>query len=232
AGTVPGRATAKAFPFPRVVFTFDSMSTKSAKPASPRSGGVLLHPTSLPGPHGIGDLGQAAYTWIDALAYARQTWWQILPLGPTGYGDSPYQSFCSFAGNPLLVSPQRLLDDGLLVPDDLAGASFPGTHVDYGPVIAFKSRLLQPAWEHFGGGAAPQLRPEFEAFCRAEKSWLDDYALFMALKDRHGGCWLDWPAPVRLREPDALSRARQDLAGQLGQYQFGQFLFFKQWRAL
>jgi 4-alpha-glucanotransferase len=194
---------------------------------------VLLHPTSLPGPHGIGDLGQAAYTWIDALAYARQTWWQILPLGPTGYGDSPYQSFCSFAGNPLLVSPQRLLDDGLLAPADLEKAAFPAGHVDFGPVIAFKSRLLQRAWEHFEAGAAPQLCSEFDDFCQVEKSWLDDYALFMALKDLHeGGCWLDWPAPVRLREPAALARARQDLAGPIGQYQFRQFLFFKQWRAV
>jgi 4-alpha-glucanotransferase len=209
------------------------MSQKTEKPTSPRSAGVLLHPTSLPGPYGIGDLGQAAYTWIDALVYARQTWWQILPLGPTGYGDSPYQSFCSFAGNPLLVSPQRLVDDGLLTPADVVGPHFPPDRVDFGAVIAFKSRLLRQAWERFEAGAAHHLRPEFDAFCTAEKIWLDDYALFRVLKETHDGkSWLDWPAPLRLREPEALAAARHAHAQTIGRSQFTQFLFFRQWRAL
>src|SRR5437867_11429562 len=103
--------------------------------SSLRSAGVLLHPTSLPGPYGIGDLGPAAYAWVDALAQAKLQWWQILPLGPTGYGDSPYQCFSAFAGNPYLVSPQALIDDGLLDSRDVANVSFPPGRVDYGPVI-------------------------------------------------------------------------------------------------
>src|ERR687886_524134 len=115
------------------------MMTKQ-RPA--RSAGIILHPTSLPGPYGIGDLGPAAYAWVDALVRARQTWWQILPLGPTGHGDSPYQAFSAFAGNPYLISPDRLVRDGLLKKDDLAGVRFPDEQVDYGPVIDFKKRVL------------------------------------------------------------------------------------------
>src|SRR5947207_9075760 len=127
----------------------------SPKLRASRAAGVLLHPTSLPGPFGIGDLGPAAYAWIDALAHAKQTWWQILPLGPTGYGDSPYQCFSAFAGNPYLVSPQFLREDGLLDARDLEAVSFPPDRVDYGPVIQFKNRLLRRAWEHFQNGRAP-----------------------------------------------------------------------------
>src|SRR3954451_19895603 len=117
----------------------------AVKPST-RSAGILLHPTSLPGPFGVGDLGPAAYAWIDALAHAKQTWWQILPLGPTAYGDSPYQCFSAFAGNPYLISPQYLLQDGLLDERDLQGISFPADHVEYGKVIAFKLQLLTKAW--------------------------------------------------------------------------------------
>src|SRR5262245_61441130 len=113
----------------------------------PRTAGILLHPTSLPGPYGIGDLGPTAYAWVDALARAQQSWWQILPLGPTGYGDSPYQCFSAFAGNPYLISPEALAQDGLLRPASWAGVSFPDDHVDYGAVIPFKRALLQRAWE-------------------------------------------------------------------------------------
>src|SRR5262245_2823141 len=124
----------------------DRMSDK--KP-SPRSAGVLLHPTSLPGPYGIGDLGPASFSWIDALIHARQKWWQILPLGPTGFGDSPYQCFSAFAGNPFLVSPQFLMQDGLLSQGDVDGSAFPANRVDYGPVIIFKNRILAKAWNNF-----------------------------------------------------------------------------------
>src|SRR4051794_18789646 len=148
---------------------------------SPRSAGILLHPTSLPSPYGIGDLGPSAYAWVDTLAHARQTWWQILPLGPTGYGDSPYQAFSAFAGNPYLVSPQYLVEDGLLDAKDLGGASFPADHVDYGAVIKYKDRLLKQAWDNFQGGRGANLRPDFERFTREEAGWLDDYALYMAL---------------------------------------------------
>ncbi len=198
-----------------------------------RSAGVLLHPTSLPSPHGIGDLGPGAYAWIDALAQARQRWWQILPLGPTGYGDSPYQAFSAFAGNPLLVSPQYLREDGLLDQWDLEEARFPAGSVDYGPVIAFKNRLLVRAWENFQSGRGAALRPPFEAFVRNQAGWLEDYALFSALKDAHGGkSWHDWPSDARRREPNFLRQARTRLAGPVGMYQFRQFLFFRQWFAL
>src|SRR6202521_4936486 len=137
-----------------------------------RSAGILLHPTSLPGPYGIGDLGPAVYAWLDALSRARQTWWQMLPLGPTGYGDSPYQSFSAFAGNPYLVSPEKLVQDGLVRQDDLAGAAFPDSHVDFGRVIDFKVLMLAAAWDNYQTGRAPALRPLFEAFCARQASWL------------------------------------------------------------
>src|SRR5262245_58945837 len=196
-----------------------------------RSAGLLLHPTSLPGPYGIGDLGPAAYAFVEALASARQAWWQVLPLGPTGYGDSPYQCFSAFAGNPYLVSPDLLAQDGLVQRADLAGADFPAGRVDYGPVIRFKVRLLSRAWENFQEGAAPALRPLYEAFCHEQARWLEDFALFMALKDAHGGVsWLQWPEEFVLREPAALARARSELAGSVGLHRFRQFLFFRQWR--
>jgi 4-alpha-glucanotransferase len=205
--------------------------TSKLRPA--RSAGVILHPTSLPGPYGIGDLGPAASAWVDALVRARQTWWQVLPLGPTGYGDSPYQCFSAFAGNPYLISPDLLVWDGLLQPADLGEVRFPDAHVEYGPVIAFKRRLLDRAWNHFQTGAGPALRPLFEAFCEQQATWLEDFALFLALKDAHGGgSWLDWPAELVHREPAALARARQELANDIGRHQFSQFLFFHQWGGL
>src|SRR5262249_34615344 len=140
-------------------------ATMSDKPPSPRSAGILLHPTSLPGPFGIGDLGPAAHQWIDALARARQTWWQILPLGPTGFGDSPYQCFSAFAGNPNLVSPELLVRDGLLKDTDLMGSHFPADRVDYGPVIQFKNHILHRAWDTFRGKSSGPLRSAFEDFC-------------------------------------------------------------------
>jgi 4-alpha-glucanotransferase len=208
-------------------------TTPAARPPSPRSAGILLHPTSLPGPYGIGDLGAAALAWVDALVRANQKWWQILPLGPTGYGDSPYQCFSAFAGNPYLVSPDRLREDGLLSREDLAGVHFPQERVDFGPVIEFKVRLLHRAWTDFQSGAVSGLRSEFEQFCAEEASWLDDYTLFMALKDAQGGAsWLGWDMPLALREPSALAQAREKLRAEAGEHKFRQFLFFRQWRAL
>src|SRR5262249_41403080 len=151
--------------------------TTPAQPPSARAAGLLLHPTSLPGRYGIGDLGTAAFTWVDALVRARQKWWQILPLGPTGFGDSPYQCFSAFAGNPTLVSPESLAKAGLLKPDDLFGPNFPAERVDYGPVIEFKNRVLARAWDNFQAGTAPVLRSPFEEFCGRQAHWLDDYAL-------------------------------------------------------
>jgi 4-alpha-glucanotransferase len=198
-----------------------------------RSAGVLLHPTSLPGPYGIGDLGPVAREWVDVLAAAAQTWWQVLPLGPTGFGDSPYQSFSAFAGNPYLLSPDLLLEDDLLHEDDLAGAEFPTTFVDYGAVIQFKTQLVQTAWDRFQSGRARTLRSAFEAFCAKNKDWLDDYALFMALKDAHDGAdWQQWEDGIRLRQPASLGAARRLLADGYCMHRFGQFLFDRQWSAL
>jgi 4-alpha-glucanotransferase len=187
----------------------------------------------LPGPFGIGDLGPAARGWVDALAYAHQKWWQILPLGPTGYGDSPYQSFSAFAGNPYLISPEYLVRDGLIDQSDLAGAAFPADRVDYGPVIEFKVRVLERAWTNFQSGRAPWLRPHFVQFQAENAGWLSDFALFVALKDtQEGKAWGDWPADVRNREPAALARAREELAAAVERHEFRQLLFFRQWREL
>ena len=200
---------------------------------SPRGSGLLLHPTSLPGRFGIGDLGPAAYTWVDTLVRAGQKWWQVLPLGPTGYGDSPYQCFSAFAGNPYLVSPESLVQDGLIAATDLANLHFPEDRVDFGPVIEFKVWLLQRAWERFKAGAAAALKPEFEAFRDEAASWLDDFALFMAVKDAHGGAsWLGWEPALVQRQPEALAKASHELADGVRQHQFRQFLFFKAWQAL
>jgi len=200
---------------------------------NPRGSGLLLHPTSLPGPYGIGDLGPAAYLWVDTLVRAGQKWWQVLPLGPTGYGDSPYQCFSAFAGNPYLVSPDSLVQDGLITAADLPNRPFPEDRVDFGPVIQFKVALLQRAWERFRAGAAAALKPEFEAFCDEAAGWLDDFALFMALKDAHGGAsWLTWELPLVRRDDAALAAARSRQADSIRQHQFRQFLFFKAWRAL
>jgi len=200
---------------------------------SPRSAGVLLHPTSLPGPFGIGDLGPAAYAWVDALVQAKQTWWQILPLGPTGYGNSPYQCFSAFAGNAYLISPQFLLDDGLLDLRDLENVHFPATHVEYGPVIQHKSQLLRKAYERFQAGQGAKLRPDFERFVTDEADWLNDYALFMAIKDAHQvPSWQEWPEPAKMHDAEYLKRARVELAQSVGIHQFRQFLFYRQWQRL
>ncbi len=196
-----------------------------------RSAGVLLHPTSLPGVDGIGDVGPQAYRWIDWLAASGCTLWQVLPLGPTGYGDSPYQCFSAFAGNPLLVSPELLLQDGLLTPADLdQRPEFPVDRVDFGPVIQWKLKLLDRAFERYSADSAP-LRAQFEAFQTQESYWLADFALFMSIKEAQGGVgWEHWPQPLRLRDPLALKDARQSEAVQ--RHAFRQFLFFKQWTAL
>jgi 4-alpha-glucanotransferase len=209
------------------------VATTKAGHKSARSAGILLHPTSLPGPYGIGDLGEAAYQWVDGLVRSRQKWWQILPLGPTGYGDSPYQAFSAFAGNLYLISPDALVQEGLLNPADLEGYDFPADRVDYGPVIQFKLGLLARAWENFRGGFAAELKAAFAEFCDREAGWLNDFALFMALKSAHGGdTWQSWERDLVLRRPAALERARRKLDDPAGMHKFGQFLFFRQWLAV
>jgi 4-alpha-glucanotransferase len=200
--------------------------------AFPRASGVLLHPTSLPGRYGIGDLGPECHAWIDFLQRAKQKLWQVLPLGPTGYGDSPYQSFSAFAGNPYLVSPDALFADGLLRREDLGDVpAFPAGRVDFGPVITYKLRVLDRAFERFQATRGP-LRQEFEAFAREHAGWLDDYALFMSLKQSLGAVWSDWDEPLALRRPAALAAARARLARAIDAQRFQQFVFFRQWHAV
>ncbi len=206
--------------------------TETKKP-NERSAGMLLHPSSLPGPYGVGDLGPTAYSWVDALVHARQKWWQILPLGPTGYGDSPYQCFSAFAGNPLLISPQFLIQDGVLNHGDLESTRFPSSHVDFGPVLASKNRMLARAWETFEAGRGGSLRPAYAEYCQSEANWLDDFALFMAIKESMGGkSWHEWPTNLRRREPSALASASQSLASAVGSQKFRQFLFQRQWQGI
>jgi 4-alpha-glucanotransferase len=200
----------------------------------PRSSGILLHPTSLPGKFGIGDLGDEAYRFVDFLAASNQTLWQVLPLGPTGYGDSPYQCFSAFAGNTLLISPERLVREGLLNAENLGSApAFSEDKVDFGNAIKFKHALLRVAFERFKQTTDESLRSSFEQFSHRASSWLDDYALYRALKDAQGGkAWNEWEPKLARRDPSALARAREELREQIDAQKFYQFLFFKQWAAL
>lgn len=199
-----------------------------------RSSGVLLHPTSLPGPYGIGDIGPEAYHWIDFLADAGCRLWQILPLGPTGYGDSPYQCFSAFAGNPYLISPELLLEDGLLDPYDFQTLpDFPKDRVDFGSMIPWKLRILDLAFIRFQQVHSPGLIDEFNMFREKYAHWLSDFALFMALKENYGGgSWVNWPEPIRTRAPEAIEKARKKYYNAINQQEFHQFLFFRQWEAL
>lgn len=199
-----------------------------------RSSGILLHPTSLPGPYGIGDLGPEAFRFVDFLADAGCKLWQVLPLGPTGFGDSPYQCFSAFAGNPYLISPDFLLRDNFLHPNELIEKTdFPTLKVDFGRIIPWKLNLLERAYLRFISDPSTSLRAGFDIFCADNASWLDDFALFMAIKESHGGgAWDGWPAPLRTRDPRALDGARRELVDAISRFKFYQFLFFKQWNAL
>ena len=201
-------------------------------PPEYRAAGLLLHVTSLPSPYGIGDLGSAAFSWIDHLHDAGQSCWQSLPLGPTGYGNSPYQSVSSFAGNNLLISPANLIADGLVRAGDCEGQFSPNV-VDYDSVIPFKHRLFETAWKNFKSGERKDLLPEYEQFCNEQAHWLEDYALFRALKDEYNGAWyLDWPVELVQRVPAALTEARGKLANDIDRFRFEQFLLFRQGAAL
>jgi 4-alpha-glucanotransferase len=202
-------------------------------PPEYRASGLLLHVTSLPSPYGIGDLGSAAYTWIDRLHEAGQSWWQGLPLGPTGYGNSPYQPLSSFAGNGLLVSPDNLIKEGLLQASDCEGQSFSAAAVDYDTVIPFKHRLLDRIWTRFNASARPDLRNAFEEFRKNQAHWLEDYALFRALRERYNGAYyVEWPPELLHRAPAALAQARRDLATRIDQICLAQFGLFRQWTGL
>lgn len=199
-----------------------------------RSSGVLVHVTSLPSPYGIGDLGPAAFAWVDRLHEAGQRWWQALPLGPTGCGDSPYSCLSSFAGNTLLVNPDFLIEDGLLRPTDCeSGLCLPKSEVDFQAVIAFKQQLLERAWSNFNSSAGPELKDEFERFRSEEAHLLDDHALFRAIKAHFGGAhFLDWPQELVRRKPSALARARRDFAEEIERGLFAQFLLSRQGQRL
>lgn len=199
-----------------------------------RSSGILLHPTSLPGPYGIGDLGPQAHRWVDFLTRAGCSLWQVLPLGPTGYGDSPYQCFSAFAGNPYLVSPEALLAEDLLHTDDLVELpDFTPDKIDFGRLIPWKLGVLDRAFIRFQASASKTLQEEFVAFQANHASWLDDFALFMALKEAHGGAaWPYWPTPLRHRHPSALNAARKEHAVAVKRQVFRQFLFFRQWATI
>lgn len=200
----------------------------------PRASGVLLHLTSLPGPDGIGDLGDGAFRFLDWLSDCGQTYWQVLPTGPTSYGDSPYQTLSALAGNPLLISLDDLVRAGWLQPSDLDDRpDFSADRVDYGPVIEWKQSRLQLAWEGFRREVHPSGREEFEGWCARQADWLDDFALFVAIKQEQGGApWTEWPRDLRMREPDALAAAHGRLAAALDQVRFTQWIFFSQWARL
>ncbi len=199
-----------------------------------RSCGILLHPTSLPGRHGIGDLGLEAHQFVHDLYESGIAIWQVLPLGPTGYGDSPYQCFSAFAGNPYLISLDMLVEEGVLSPADVADAPrFPDDKVDYQAMMKFKRPLLEKAYQNFKQAEGTPGWAEFERFCEANRSWLEDYALFRAVKDAHGMVqWTQWDPAIARREPAAVEEWRARSADQLQMRRFWQFEFYKQWTLL
>jgi len=209
-----------------------------------RLSGILLHPTSLPGKYGIGNLGATAYRFVDFLVEAKQSLWQILPLGPTGYGDSPYASFSSFAGNPLLLSLDNLIEYGDLHKNDLAAMpNFSPDAVDFGRLIPWKQTLLYKAADNFLAHADTKRQEAFSAFCADEAQWLDDYALFMAVKEDFdakaqcenvfGAMWSNyWDKDIALRKPAAIKRWTQKKAHAIDRQKILQYFFFQQWDAL
>jgi 4-alpha-glucanotransferase len=198
-------------------------------PPDYRASGILLHVASLPSSYGIGDVGPAALAWVDRLREAGQSWWQALPLGPTGYGNSPYQSLSSFAGNELLISPDGLIEDGLLQASDCEPESLAASRIDYGAVIPYKRRLLETAWGNFCVEKNHEQQEAYHQFCETHQHWLEDYALFRVLKARYNDAYyVEWPIELARRNPPALTRARQELANQIDQVRFAQFLLFRQ----
>jgi 4-alpha-glucanotransferase len=200
----------------------------------PRRSGVILHPTSLQGPLGIGDLGDAAYRFVDFLAAAGQSYWQVLPMSPTGYGDSPYQGLSVFAGNPMLISPQRLVAGGHLAESDLDDVPpFPSDAIDFGWVIPYKMDLLQRAFTGFRRRVSAHDVAAFDRFCREQAFWLDDLALFMALKQHyHLRPWYDWDEEIATRRPAAMEQWRARLADGIASQKYRQWQFYEQWLAL
>ncbi len=199
-----------------------------------RASGILLHPTSLPGPYGIGDLGPAAFAFVDKLVKAGQTYWQILPLGPTGHGNSPYSLYSAFAGNTLLISPETLAADGLVSQDSLSAVPvFPAERVDFDKVTAWKAAIFAEAFAAFRSCGETAVRDEYDAFCSENSWWLDDYAIFRALKTSHNDApWNAWTQPLRQRDRSAITTIGSQLTRGIHAEKFAQFLFFRQWAAL
>ncbi|MDD5657781.1 MAG: 4-alpha-glucanotransferase [Elusimicrobia bacterium] len=201
--------------------------------AARRAGGILMHVTSLPSPRGIGDLGPEACRFVDFLARAGQRYWQVLPLTPTeaGAGNSPYSSFSAFARNTLLISPERLVADGWLAPEDIGPARDTPGDIDYAAVSADQARILAKVWERYR--ARPRLQEEFQGFKDENSYWLEDYALFVALRESFpGGTWNDWPAGYRRRDPQALAEFAREHAERVEALKLEQFIFVRQWEAL
>ena len=197
-----------------------------------RSSGILFHPTSLPGKYGIGTLGKEAYAFIDFLKKSRQKLWQIFPLGPTGYGDSPYQSFSSFAGNPYLIDFDLLIEAHLLSEEDLRDVFFVDNeeYIDYGAVYNQKYPLLRKAYENFKSSDNHEMKENLEHFKRENASWLNDYSLYISLKNHFNGLpWNEWAHDIKNREHGAMEHYRNELADDIEYHNFIQFLFFKQW---
>lgn len=194
-----------------------------------RTSGILMHITSLPGAHGVGTMGREAYKFVDFLKKSGQSNWQILPLTPTGYGDSPYQSCSTFAGNHYLIDLDTLVHEGLLSWEDLQGIQWNEREeqVDFGRLYNNRLNVLRKAYARFNPDEA------YAAFCNDNSNWLPDFTLFMALKDKFGGKpWYEWEDSLKFRNPDAIWQARNELRSEIGFFSFVQYLFFKQWNAL
>jgi 4-alpha-glucanotransferase len=213
------------------LLSYGTPRERTSRMQFPRSSGILCHPTSFPSRYGIGDLGDGAERFLDWMARADQHLWQVLPLGPTGFGDSPYQSFSAFAGNPLVISPDRLVADGLLLGEALDEVpDFPAHFVDYARVVAYKEGLFRHAFAHFSAVGTKEHWAAFEAFRHANAWWLDDYALFMAVRAQYPGqCWHEWPWALVARDVDALTEARERLIDEVDYHAFLQWQFFTQW---
>jgi len=198
-----------------------------------RASGILLHVTSLPSPHGIGDFGPSAMAWIDSLAVAGQSWWQILPIGPPDKGNSPYTPLSTFACNPLLASPEVMIADGLLTPEQcIVAVPFPDSHVDFDRVVEWKTKLLATAFANYrsnAGGVMATLSGALETFCESHPTWLDDYAMFVALKQKFAGVhYLKWPSEIVRRDPEAMRRMATELHDAIARAKFDQFVVFSQ----
>ena len=196
-----------------------------------RAAGVLMPVASLPGKYGIGTLSKNAYDFIDKLVEAGQTYWQILPLGPTGYGDSPYQSFSTFAGNPYFIDLEKLIEEGLLKKSECDKFDFgkDASTIDYEKIYYSRFKVLRIAYER--SGIAKDRK--FKAFCKENAFWLDDYALYMAVKNSFGGVsFTEWDDDIRKREPSALAKYKKKYADEVTFYQFQQYKFAEQWKAL